>query len=241
MMIFRKGLWFFAIALPLCFVTLGYAKDVTLEWDANTEPDLAGYEVYYKTGSSGEPYNGTGADQGPSPRTLSVGSLGDPNNPAYTLTGLDDNETYYFVVTAYDDEGFESDYSSEVTLPGGMDPPPDASTVLGTTPMNDTTPGGGGCFIATAAYGSCIAKEVVALRKFRDHKNSLGRSFEFYYEISPLIAYYTGEHETLRTAARLALTPVVYSVKYPKKSVLRLLSSIIAITLALLARRSNSL
>jgi hypothetical protein len=226
MMIFRKRLWFFAIALPSCFVTQGYAKDVTLGWDANTEPDLAGYKVYYKTGSSGEPYNGTGADQGPSPRTLSVGSLGDPNNPAYTLTGLDDNETYYFVVTASNDEGFESDYSNEV---------------LGTTPMNDTTPGGGGCLIATAAYGSCIAKEVVALRKFRDHKNSLGRSFEFYYEISPLIAYYTGGHETLRTAARLALTPVVYSVKYPKTSVLRFLSSIIAITLALLARRSNSL
>jgi len=200
MMIFRKCLWFFAIALPLCFVTQGYAKDVTLGWDANTEPDLAGYKVYYKTGSSGEPYNGTGADQGPSPRTLPVGSLGDPNNPAYTLTGLDDNESYYFVVTAYDDEGFESDYSNEVP---------------GTTPMNDTTPGGGGCLIATAAYGSCIAKEVVALRKFRDHKNSLGRSFEFYYKIYPLITYYTGGHETLRTAARLALTQVVYSVKYP--------------------------
>jgi hypothetical protein len=136
----------------------------------------------------------------PSPRTLPVGSLGDPNNPAYTLTGLDDNESYYFVVTAYDDEGFESDYSNEVP---------------GTTPMNDTTPGGGGCLIATAAYGSCIAKEVVALRKFRDHKNSLGRSFEFYYKIYPLITYYTGGHETLRTAARLALTQVVYSVKYP--------------------------
>ena len=224
------------------FATLAHSADVTLAWDPNTEPDLAGYEIYYGTFSGDyslavQDY----ADQGSSPVTVPIGDLGDPNNPAYTLTGLDDNETYYFVATAYDDQGFESDYSNEVTLPGGMDPLPNAPIVPGTTPMNDTTPGGGGCFIATAAYGSCIAKEVVALRKFRDHKNSLGRSFEFYYEISPLIAYYTGEHETLRTAARLALTPVVYSVKYPKTSILRFLSSIIAITLALLARRSNSL
>jgi len=116
MMIFRKCLWSFAIALPLCFVTLGYAMDVTLGWNANTESDLAGYKVYYKTGSSGPPYNGTGADQGPSPRTLSIGALDDPNNPTYTLTGLGNNEVYFFAVTAYDDGGLESDYSTDVNV-----------------------------------------------------------------------------------------------------------------------------
>ena len=50
----------------LCFATLTYAEDVTLIWNANTEPDLAGYKVYYKTGSSGVPYNGTGATEGSS-------------------------------------------------------------------------------------------------------------------------------------------------------------------------------
>ena len=35
-----------------------YAMDVTLQWDANTEPDLAGYKIYYDT-DSGHPYEGT--------------------------------------------------------------------------------------------------------------------------------------------------------------------------------------
>ena len=116
MMIFRKCLWSFALALPLCFVTLGYAMDVTLGWNANTESDLAGYKIYYKTGSSGEPYNGTGADQGPSPITVPIGAMGDPNNPTYTLTGLGNNEVYFFAVTAYDDGGLESDYSTDVNV-----------------------------------------------------------------------------------------------------------------------------
>ena len=31
-----------------------YALDVTLQWDANKETNLAGYIVYYKTGHSGD-------------------------------------------------------------------------------------------------------------------------------------------------------------------------------------------
>ncbi len=50
----------------VCFIfflaspSLSYSAEVTLAWDANTESDLAGYKVYYKTGSAGEPYDGTG-------------------------------------------------------------------------------------------------------------------------------------------------------------------------------------
>jgi hypothetical protein len=99
----------------------------------------------------------------------------------------------------------------------------------------------GPCFIATAAYGSRMVKEVAALRNFRDNvllKNSLGKSFvKFYYEISPPLADYIGEHVILRTATRFALTPVVYGVKYPWTSVFIFLSSIIAIALTLRARR----
>lgn len=88
-----------------------------------------------------------------------------------------------------------------------------------------------------------MAKEVVVLRNFRDNvllTNSLGRSFvKFYYEISPSLAGYIGEHEILRSAARLALMPLIYGVKYPKTSVLIFLSNIIAITLTLRIRRLN--
>jgi len=81
---------------------------------------------------------------------------------------------------------------------------------------------------------------VIILRNLRDNvllQTSAGRTFvKFYYEISPPIADYIGEHETLRTAARVTLTPVVYGVKYPRTSVLIFLSSIIAIILTLRVR-----
>ena len=57
------------------------AAQVTLAWDANTESDLAGYKIYYKTGSPGEPYNGTGADQGPAPIIVPLDELNDPDSP----------------------------------------------------------------------------------------------------------------------------------------------------------------
>lgn len=97
-----------------------FAGEVTLRWDANTEPDLAGYKLYYKIDGPGEPYDGTISDQGPSP--IDVG-----NTTQFTITGLPDlvaPERYRFVVTAYDNEqtdppgGMESGYSNEVDTDG---------------------------------------------------------------------------------------------------------------------------
>jgi len=96
---------FYFFLIFFFFQTLCFAADVTLRWDANTESDLAGYKLYYKTDTPGAPYDGTGADQGPSPKDIPLGSLSDPNNPEFTITGLDAGHIYFLVITAYDTEG----------------------------------------------------------------------------------------------------------------------------------------
>jgi V8-like Glu-specific endopeptidase len=79
--------------------------------------------------------------------------------------------------------------------------------------------GGGGCFIATAAYGSYLDPHVQILRNFRDRyllKNGPGRVFvRLYNHYSPPAASFIKDHDILRTATRILLTPVLYAVKYP--------------------------
>jgi hypothetical protein len=80
-------------------------------------------------------------------------------------------------------------------------------------PLPATTGGGGGCFIATAAYGSYLHPRVRALRDFRDDHlltNAPGRLFvAAYYRLSPPLADFISRHYTLRMLARLFLTPII--------------------------------
>jgi len=94
------------------------AAQIKMAWDANTEPDLAGYKVYYVTASGYNGGFGTPIDVG--------------NVTTYTITGLTQGQTYYIAVTAYDNAipANESGYSDEVS---------DVATDSG-TPLADTTP-----------------------------------------------------------------------------------------------------
>ena len=78
-----------------------------MQWDPNTETDLAGYKIYYKTEFSGPIYDGTGALEGDSP--IDIGDITE-----FTLHGLLDGADYFFAVTAYNFEALESTYSNEV-------------------------------------------------------------------------------------------------------------------------------
>ncbi len=69
------------------------------------------------------------------------------------------------------------------------------------------------CFVATAAYGSPMAREVETLRTFRDRylvTNAPGRAFvEAYYAIGPYLADAIRGSDALRAASRALLTPFV--------------------------------
>jgi hypothetical protein len=99
------------ILMLLSWCTPALALDITLQWDPNTETDLAGYKVYYNIETSGPSYNGTGAVEGNSP--IDVGNV-----TQFTLHGLDEDVTYFFAVTAYNTGQLESGFSNEVDALG---------------------------------------------------------------------------------------------------------------------------
>ena len=72
---------------------------ITLAWDANTEVNLAGYNIYVSLNPGG-PYD-------------IIGTNG-ADDTEFTWYELPDNLDRYFVVTAFNDEGLESGYSNEV-------------------------------------------------------------------------------------------------------------------------------
>lgn len=90
--------------------TLSHARDVAFTWTANSESLLTGYKLYYKTGTEGEPYDGTGLNGGDDSPIL----LG--NVTSATVTGLSPDETYHFAIKAYYEDNESGDYSTTITI-----------------------------------------------------------------------------------------------------------------------------
>ena len=90
----------------------------------------------------------------------------------------------------------------------------------GSTDPGNGNDGDEGCFIATAAYGTVMAKEVQLLSEFRDKyllNNSLGKGLtELYYRISPPAADYIRTRPQLKRIVRVMLKPVVWLVELKK-------------------------
>jgi hypothetical protein len=76
------------------------------------------------------------------------------------------------------------------------------------------TPAVDACFVATAAFGSPLVKEVGLLRRFRDRwlrQQVLGEVFvESYYTFGPALAAVIRPSATLRAATRAALESVIH-------------------------------
>ena len=79
---------------------------------------------------------------------------------------------------------------------------------------------GGGCLIATAAFGSEMASQVQFLRELRDNtvlQTQSGTTFmtgfnQFYYSFSPVIADYERENPMFKEAVKVTLTPLLTSL-----------------------------
>ena len=76
---------------------------------------------------------------------------------------------------------------------------------------------GGGCLIATAAYGTELAPQVQMLREVRDSvlgSTIVGTSFmsgfnQFYYSFSPAISNIISENQNIQNATRVFITPMI--------------------------------
>jgi hypothetical protein len=177
----------------------GYGAQVKLAWDPNVEPEVAGYKVY------------VGEASGAYSRAIDVG-----NAAECTVPDLEDGKTYYFSVTAYSVAGEESGFAAEASY----NVPGDAGGGSGDAPgAAGGGSGGGNCFIATAAFGSPLAPEVMVLRRFRDRHlltNTVGRAFVgVYYASSPPIAEFIRAHQTARAIVRSWISFAIFLVKYP--------------------------
>jgi len=88
------------------------------------------------------------------------------------------------------------------------------------TEINSNEDLGGGCLIATAAFGSEMAPQVQFLRELRDNtvlQTQSGASFmtgfnQFYYSFSPAVADLERENPVFKETVKLTLTPLLTSL-----------------------------
>ena len=98
MMAYARSFVFWLMLLLAVCSSSRADQSVTLAWDANPEPDVSTYLVYYGTSSRQYLYS------------TNVGNV-----TTATVYGLAEGVTWYFAVTAVNTSGLESNFSNEVT------------------------------------------------------------------------------------------------------------------------------
>jgi len=138
---------------------------------------------------------GTTNNYGTATAIMDAGSGEDEIAVSADLTALTSQTTYHFrlVVTRNPDTTFGEDLTFQTYGGSGGS--------------------GGGCFIATAAFGSSLEPHVIILKEFRDKYlmvTGWGRKFvEFYYMASPLIADRIANNGPVKIMVRMCLYPIV--------------------------------
>ena len=128
-----------------------------------------------------------------------------------------------------------------VVVPGSK-----VSTSTNEPSENESTEEGGGCLIATAAYGSEMSPQVQMLREIRDNQllqTESGSAFmgafnNVYYSFSPAIADMERENPMFKEVVKLGLTPMLSSLSIMENAnseseVLGLGLSVIALNLGM--------
>jgi hypothetical protein len=129
-------------------------------------------------------------------------------NPSQTSTrigGLVNGQVYHFLVLSVDAYG---NATPSDLITGSPQPTEDLWRRY-----RDEGGGAGGCFIATAAFGSYENRWVYVLRDFRDQvllEHGSGRAFvEWYYANSPPAAAWIATRGWARLVVRIALAPLI--------------------------------
>ena len=137
------------------------------------------------------------------------------SNFIYGITYSHHEELFQNNMADFDSTIKSFDIASETTEP-------DIRSLLEEAGIKTTEPEttGGGCLIATAAFGSELAPQVQQLRELRDNtvlQTESGTSFmtgfnQFYYSFSPIIADYERENPAFKEVVKLTLTPLLTSL-----------------------------
>ena len=152
------------------------AGDVVFEWNANSEPDIAGYIMY------------SGKASGKYDTWIDV-----KNVTRYTVSGLPAG-TYYFSLTAYDISGKDSGYANEISVVvGSVDDRPPAIMTVVTTGITDAAATIGWTtdepsdalveFGLDANYGSAIAADPALTTTHAVQLTGLAAATTYHYRV----------------------------------------------------------